>query len=111
MMSRIESGRIIVIGKNNQMPTLSRSTARVVHAARPSILPDRGRAATSSRMTRESGAAADLRSPKTQTRPAVPRALLTPAGRAFLHEALEVFTVALGLTVFGLVAGFFLVLA
>lgn len=56
------------------------------------------------------GAAADLRHTQAaQTRPAkslAPR----PAGRA-PHPVVEALTVALGLTVFGLVAGFFLVIA
>lgn len=56
------------------------------------------------------GAAADLRHSETCL-PSLPGPAALPAAAGFWDAALEVFTVAAGLTVFGLVAGFFLVLA
>ena len=125
-MSRIENGRIIVIGKNHQMsPALSHSTARVAHAARPFVLPDRGRAAPHYDATAErwvvspSSMMEDAVAPADQGSTSFVHSSLklvspvasNPAGETFREKALEVFTVAMGLTVFGLIAGFFLVLA
>jgi hypothetical protein len=59
----------------------------------------------------EAGAAAELRHTQAaHTRPAGSSAL-SSAGRPLLGAAVEALTVALGLTVFGLIAGVFLVLA
>lgn len=79
-----------------------------------------------SRMTRDAGAAADLRCALPTEEPTHTPVLLKCFGPSasspaadpqphaaghLLRSAVEVFTVALGLTVFGLIAGFFLVLA
>lgn len=121
--------RLIVTGKNNQMPALSRSTACVAHAARPVVLPQRGRAAPSfayefdatdeqwislpSGMTPDAVAPADQGSTTFvhSSLKLVSPVVSNPAGETFRETALEVFTVAMGLTVFGAVAAFFLILA
>ena len=152
------TARIIWIGKNSQMAVTPRSasSAGATAAARPSLLPDDGRAAPSlqprnssprrgnlarshignaaplfdataerwivppSTIMVDAVDAADQRQPQkrkalqssrlkfiTQPSPAVsPKS----AGR-LLAQALEVFTVALGLAVFGAIAGVFLVMA
>lgn len=154
--------RIIWIGKNSQMAIAPRSapSAGAMAAARPVVLPDRGRAAplsshralsgcargnlarpstgraplfdatagrwlnTPSAMMADAGAAAELRNTCDEDRnhparfakhnltdksPAAPPTH-TAAGRLLRH-AVEALTVALGLMVFGVVAGFLMVLA
>ena len=143
------TARIIWIGRNSQMAVTPRSasSAGATAAARPSLLPDDGRAAPSlqprnssprrgtlggsalraaplfdatrdvwivppSRMTRDAVAPADQEHSDETRFPNLPSpaGVPSPAGR-FWAEAVEVFTVAFGLTVFGLIAGVFLVMA
>lgn len=146
------TARIIWIFRNNEHSAVaprSALSAGAAHAARPVVLPARGRAAlpslhprvspplpargnlacsmseqapsfdaTAERwivppsgMTPDAGAAAVLRHPDThKQRLKRPAAGPSAAGHLWA-EAVEVFTVALGLTTFGLIAAFFLVLA
>lgn len=142
------STRIIWIGKNNEMAVVPRSasSAGMSAAARPFVLPDRGRAAprflppradsktrgnlaisqlgksaplfdaTAERwivpppgMKPGSGAAADLRHSDETPCLESPAGSLAPSPAGHLEALAEALTVALGLTVFGLIAGFFLV--
>jgi hypothetical protein len=142
--------RIIWIGKNNEMAVTPRSArgAGVSAAARPVVLPQRGRAAPPvlspvrsylpargnlggsalraaplfdataerwivppSRMTRESGAAAELRHSDETPCLESPAGSLAPSPAGHLEAISEVLKMVFGLTVFGLIAGFFLVLA
>jgi hypothetical protein len=62
-------------------------------------------------MTPDAGAAADLQHSDETRFPSLPRPAAVPsaAGR-FLREAVEVISFAAGMTVFGLIAAFFLVM-
>lgn len=142
------TSRIIWIFRNNEhcaaAPRSALSTGSA-HAARPVVLPQRGRAAlpsfppqASSSLARgnlafsrhgkmaplfdataerwivqPSGTTPDAVAPADQACPIHPHtspAAVPSAAGTFLHAAAEAFTVALGLTVFGLVAGVLLVL-
>lgn len=120
------TSRIIWIFKNSEHSAVApRSVLRAgaAHAARPPPSPT-GRAAPQydatagrwivppSSMTEDAVAPADQGSTKFvhSSLKLVSPVASNPAGETFREKVLEVFTVALGLTVFGLIAGFFLVM-
>jgi hypothetical protein len=117
--------RLIVVARNDQFPTLNHSLPPrdPPPATRGTLAPSPlGRAAPSFDATAGrwivsppgmkpgSGAAADLRHTQAAHKRPSSCSLLDDDGRP-LHPVLEALTVALGLTVFGLIAGVFLVLA
>lgn len=121
------SSRIIWLFKNNEMAIAPRSatSAGVMAAARPVVLPRAGRAAPHYDATAErwivppSGMTPDAVAPADQGSTLFVHSSLKlvspvankPAGETFREAIVEVFTVALGLTVFGLIAGVVLILA
>jgi hypothetical protein len=118
--------RLIVVARNDQFPTLNHSLPPrdPSPATRGNLAPSPPRFGDGafvfdaiagrwivppSTMSVDAGAAADLR----HTQAAHTRSPVTPllAGERTPHPVVEALTVALGLTVFGLIAGVLMVLA